>query len=99
MIDGELCRMVLKDNSFWQIEDKQSVVVYLNKQNGMEWWSCAIKGDPEIDVKKIDVLNANELDDEKRTIVQQMMQPSKETLDPDQMKQVSKFTILINFPT
>ena len=74
IIDGELFKPTLKDSSFWQLEDKQNVVVYLTKQNGMEWWASAIKGDGQIDITKIDTNHPSDLDDTQRATVRQIIQ-------------------------
>ncbi|ELP85146.1 nuclear migration protein nudC, putative [Entamoeba invadens IP1] len=52
-INGKLSKTVKKADSCWTIEDKQNVVVDLVKTKGMEWWSCVIQGDEEIDTKQI----------------------------------------------
>jgi hypothetical protein len=56
------------------LEDKQNVVVYLTKQNGMEWWSSAIKGDSQIDITKIDTNHPSDLNDTQRATVNQIIQ-------------------------
>ena len=29
------------------------VAIYLQKENGMEWWKCVAEGEPEIDTTKV----------------------------------------------
>jgi hypothetical protein len=75
IIDGELFKNVLKENSFWQLEDKQHIVIYLAKQNGMEWWSSVIKGEPLIDISKIDpdAINYSNLNEEKKATIAEVL--------------------------
>lgn len=37
----------------WTLEDGKTLHLSLEKVDNMRWWSCVIKGDPEIDTKKI----------------------------------------------
>eukprot|EP01027_Heterolobosea_sp_BB2_P012521 GEZU01018140.1.p1 GENE.GEZU01018140.1~~GEZU01018140.1.p1 ORF type:complete len:178 (-),score=60.68 GEZU01018140.1:356-889(-) len=75
IIDAPLHKKVKHDDSFWQLEDGKTLIVYLAKQNGMEWWSRLIVGEPEIDTTKIEPENSklSDLDPETRKTVEKMM--------------------------
>ncbi|EFA82684.1 nuclear distribution-like protein [Heterostelium album PN500] len=66
-IDGDLYKPVNKSDCIWQIE--------LYKTTSQEWWSCVIKGHPEIDVQSIEPENTNlsDLDGDTRGMVEKMM--------------------------
>lgn len=34
------------------------MLLNLSKKNDMEWWSCVVRGDPEIDTKKVEPENS-----------------------------------------
>ena len=75
-INGKLHKMIKKSDSCWTIEDKTTLVIDMVKKQGMEWWSCVIVGDDEIDIKKIkgeEVTDINDFDDDTRDVVQQML--------------------------
>uniref|UniRef100_A0A7R9U6G5 Nuclear migration protein nudC n=1 Tax=Pinguiococcus pyrenoidosus TaxID=172671 RepID=A0A7R9U6G5_9STRA len=78
LVDGELHKKVIVDDSFWTLETedgKKVVNVALQKENRMEWWKCVIKGDPEIDTRKVQPENSklSDLDGETRQTVEKMM--------------------------
>ena len=76
IINGKLKDLVKKSDCCWTIEDRKTVVIDLVKQKKMEWWSCAIVGDDEIDIKKVsgDVISdISEFDDDTKEVVQKMM--------------------------
>ena len=75
IIDGELHEKVIVDDSFWTLEDGKEVCILLQKENKMEWWKCAIKGDQEIDTTKVQPENSSldDLDAETRQTVEKMM--------------------------
>lgn len=75
-VDGELIKGVKEDESFWQIDRADCTVsVHLEKMDGMDWWSCVMKGDKEIDVAKVEPGNSklDDLDGETRGMVEKMM--------------------------
>lgn len=75
IINGEVPKIVIVDDSFWTIEDGNRLVINLQKLNEMEWWDCIVVGDPTIDVKAIQPENSNlgDLDGETRQTVEKMM--------------------------
>lgn len=78
LIDGELHKKVIVDDSFWTLESDggtKQVSISLQKENTMEWWKCVIKGDPEIDTTKVQPENSklSDLDGETRQTVEKMM--------------------------
>ncbi|EEA06778.1 CS domain-containing protein [Cryptosporidium muris RN66] len=74
-IDGEFHAKVKAVDSMWSIIDNKIIQITLEKQDTMNWWSCVIKGDPEIDTTKIVPENSrlSDLDPETRTTVEKMM--------------------------
>lgn len=52
IINGELHKRVVVDDSFWTVEDGE-LVINLQKDNKMEWWKCVVVGDPEINTQKV----------------------------------------------
>ncbi|CAK9151616.1 unnamed protein product [Ilex paraguariensis] len=75
IIDGELYKPVKPDDCYWSLEDQKTVSVLLTKQDQMEWWKCAVKGDPEVDTQKVEPENSklSDLDPETRSTVEKMM--------------------------
>jgi hypothetical protein len=71
---GTLHKEIKPDESVWTKEG-DVVTLELTKVNGMEWWSCVIVGDPEIDTTKIEPENSklDDLDPETRAMVSKMM--------------------------
>lgn len=74
IIDGELHRRIIVDDSFWTLEDNE-VVFSFQKDNKMEWWKTVIVGDPEINTRKVQPENSklSDLDGETRQTVEKMM--------------------------
>lgn len=75
LIDGEVHKKIKPIESFWQMDEGNTIFIELQKVNKMEWWTCIIKGHPEIDTTKIEPENSklSDLDDETRNIVEKMM--------------------------
>lgn len=74
IVDGELNEAVKTEDCLWNLDDN-AVEISLQKVNGMSWWSCVIKGDPEIDTRKVEPENSKlgDLDAETRQTVEKMM--------------------------
>jgi hypothetical protein len=74
IVEGEWYKPIKPDDSYWTFEDG-TVVLHLVKQNQMEWWSCLLKGEPEINTRKIVPENSRleDLDPETRQTVEKMM--------------------------
>ncbi|KAK1444978.1 nuclear movement protein NudC like protein [Babesia gibsoni] len=75
LFGGELHEAVKSDDCFWTLVDGRTLQITLDKRNTLQWWSCVIKGHPEIDVKKIVPENSklSDLDPETRSTVEKMM--------------------------
>lgn len=75
VVDGPFFNKVKTEDNMWTIEDGNTVVLSLTKQNTMEWWKTVIVGDPEIDLQKVVPENSklDDLDGETRQTVEKMM--------------------------
>jgi hypothetical protein len=75
LVEGALFARVKPDDCFWTIEDGDTAVLHLIKQNGMEWWKAVVQGDPEVDLQKVQPENSklDDLDGETRQTVEKMM--------------------------
>jgi hypothetical protein len=75
LIDGELHKRVIVDDSLWTLEDGREIIINLQKDNKMEWWKCVVQGDPEINTSKVQPENSklSDLDAETRQTVEKMM--------------------------
>ncbi|CDJ68242.1 nuclear movement domain-containing protein, putative [Eimeria necatrix] len=75
ILDGEFSQKVHADDCMWTLEDQNTVHLSLEKVDRMRWWSCVLKGDPEIDTKTIVPENSklSDLDPETRATVEKMM--------------------------
>jgi hypothetical protein len=74
ILEGELSEAIKPDDSLWNIADN-TVELSLTKYDGMHWWSRVLKGEPEIDVQKVEPENSKigDLDAETRQTVEKMM--------------------------
>jgi len=75
VIDADLTKRIICDDSFWTIEDGNRLVVNLQKSNQMEWWDSVCQGHPIINVRHIRPENSSvsDLDGETRKTVEKMM--------------------------
>ena len=78
ILKGELFAKIRPDECTWTLEDNddgRDIVIYLLKDNQMEWWKSVVKSGPEIDTKKIVPENSNlsDLDGDTRQTVEKMM--------------------------
>lgn len=82
IVDGELFAKVRAEECMWTIEDGNTVVVTLYKQNTMEWWKTIFLGDPEIDLQKVMPENSklDDLDSDTRQTVEKMMYDQRQKM-------------------
>lgn len=79
IVEGSLCERVDASTATWTLEDDPDegrvLVLYLPKENKVQWWKCVVKGDPEIDTKKIVPENSKleDLDADVRPTVEKLM--------------------------
>lgn len=80
IVSGELNEKCDSDEATWTIEtergkDTKTLTLYLPKFNKMGWWKTVMKGDKEIDTKKIVPENSKleDLDGDTRSTVEKMM--------------------------
>uniref|UniRef100_A0A7S0L513 Nuclear migration protein nudC n=1 Tax=Coccolithus braarudii TaxID=221442 RepID=A0A7S0L513_9EUKA len=80
VVDGELHKAIKMEDSTWSVEDNPSgdnrlLTLSLSKVNQMEWWTCVMVGDPEINTQKVEPENSklSDLDGETRQTVEKMM--------------------------
>ena len=55
ILEGELPFDVKPDDSMWNLADGRLLELSLAKQDGMRWWPHVLRGEPEINIQKVDV--------------------------------------------
>jgi hypothetical protein len=106
ILEGSLYKRIKSDDSAWTLESSSSsssssgkvLMITLQKDNVMEWWSCVVVGEPEIDLQKIEPENSKlgDLDGDTRQVVEKMMydqrqkQLGKPTSDEQKKQDVLK---------
>lgn len=80
LMDGDLFMKVKDDDTLWTLEDGDTIVISMQKCNGMEWWKTIIKGDPEVDLQKVQPENSklDDLDGDTRQTVEKMMHDQRQ---------------------
>jgi len=80
ILDGEMGGKVKPDDCLWTLVDNKMIQISMEKFEGENWWSCVMKGDAEINCKKIVPENSklSDLDGESRTMVEKMMYDQKQ---------------------
>lgn len=75
MINDDLTKPIIVDDSFWTVEDGNRLVLTLQKLHQMEWWPSVCASDPTINIQKVQPENSNlgDLDGETRQTVEKMM--------------------------
>lgn len=78
VVAGQLHKRVKPDELVWKmdtVEGRRCVALDVEKHDGMNWWSCILEGEAEIDTKKIVPENSklSDLDGEMRSTVEKMM--------------------------
>lgn len=75
IIEGDLHKRIIVDDSCWTLEDGHELVINMMKDNKVEWWKCVVAGDPEINTQKVQPENSklSDLDAETRQTVEKMM--------------------------
>lgn len=77
LVNGELCMDCDDKECTWQMENdkgKKQLLIHLNKTAGI-WWGTIMKGDPEIDINKLDAptIRMDQLGAEARQTVEKML--------------------------
>jgi hypothetical protein len=76
ILNGELGGTVHPDDCMWSVDrTDNTVTIHLDKSDRMSWWDCVVKGEPVINVSKIEPDNSklSDLDMETRGMVEKMM--------------------------
>ena len=100
VINAPLHDKVKADDCTWTLVDNKVVHVYLEKLDGMKWWSCVVRGEKEIDTKQIVPENSklSDLDGDMRQTVEKMMFDQRQKAmglptadESDKLKMFEKF--------
>lgn len=93
ILDGDLFADIKLDDATWTLEDcnysslvhkskkgERVIAIYFQKQKGMCWWNSLLKGQVEINTKKVEPENSklSDLDGETRQTVEKMMYDQKQ---------------------
>ncbi|KAF9496146.1 nuclear movement protein nudC [Pleurotus eryngii] len=75
IMEGELCKDIKVEESTWNIQDNELVLIHLEKSNKEQWWENILTHHPKIDTTKIEPPNSqlSDLDGETRGMVEKMM--------------------------
>lgn len=80
ILEGKLHKTARAGDVIWTLDDNDEgdgrlISIEMPKKNQMEWWSCVIEGEPEIDTQKVQPENSqlSDLDGETRQTVEKMM--------------------------
>lgn len=76
ILEGELWAPVREQDCVWQVDKEAGLLLLeLEKKNRQSWWECVVKGEPVIDLSKVDPGNSklSDLDGETRGVVEKMM--------------------------
>ncbi|KAJ8702529.1 hypothetical protein PTI98_001236 [Pleurotus ostreatus] len=75
IMEGELCKDIKVDESTWNIQDNELLLIHLEKSNKEQWWENVLTHHPKIDTTKIEPPNSqlSDLDGETRGMVEKMM--------------------------
>lgn len=102
VLDGALHDGIKTDEATWTLEDgadgERVLGVYFEKANQMAWWPCILKGDAQINTKKVQPENSklSDLDGETRQTVEKMMYDQRQkamgkpTSDEEQKQDMMK---------
>uniref|UniRef100_A0A6B2LPX8 CS domain-containing protein n=1 Tax=Arcella intermedia TaxID=1963864 RepID=A0A6B2LPX8_9EUKA len=78
LLKGELHKAVKADECMWHLNDGTEIVLEIQKADTTDFehkWSCLLKGDPEIDIHKLNIEdNLSDYDPEARYEITKMMQ-------------------------
>jgi len=75
IIDGDLHKEIVVDDSFWNINDGKELELYLQKVDTMTWWDRVTSDQEAINTRKVEPENSklSDLDAETRQTVEKMM--------------------------